>query len=224
MSAATFAAAQATDDSNLCDIVTMQFDNDEMGGTDRHYTGGLRLACVTSPPRWLRDVIPSTQGSGTFTRSRATYAIGQSAFTPDDLSRRELIEDDQPYAGWLYLGFGLEREVVPKPDHPRYLENLELQLGVVGPLSGVEELQSAFHDLTDATDPQGWGNQLDNEPGVNLFYRRQWTGAFEVNITPYDGFPDLFFDVTPRVWPGSWQYPHLWRRRADIPSRQLSTR
>ncbi len=197
MSAAMLAAAQATDDSNLCDIVTMQFDNDEMGGTDRHYTGGLRLACVTSPQRWLRDVIPSTQGSGTFIRSRATYAIGQSAFTPDNLSRRELIEDDQPYAGWLYLGFGLEREVIPRSDHPRYLENLELQLGVVGPLSGVEDLQSALHDLTGATDPQGWGNQLDNEPGVNLFYSRQWTGASEVNITPYDGFPDLFFDVTP---------------------------
>ena len=199
MSAETSAAAQADDDSGLCDIVTMQFDNDELGGTDRHYTGGLRLACVTAPPRWLQDALSSTPNRNAAGRSRATYALGQSAFTPDDLSRRELIEDDQPYAGWLYLGFGLERDVVHKSDSPRYLESVELQLGIVGPLSGVEELQSALHDLTDATDPQGWGNQLDHEPGVNLFYNRQWTGALEVNLAPHEGFPNLFFDVTPEL-------------------------
>ncbi|MGI9488960.1 MAG: lipid A deacylase LpxR family protein [Geminicoccaceae bacterium] len=199
MSTATFAAAEAADGSGLCDVVSLQLDNDAVAGTDRHYTGGLRLACVTSEPRWLRDVIPATPDSSALTRSRATYSIGQSAFTPDDLAERELIEDDHPYAGWLYLGLGLEREVVPRSAHPRYLESLELQLGVVGPLSGVEELQSAIHDLTNATDPQGWGNQLDNEPGINLFYGRQWTGAFDVDLTPHDRLPDLFFDVTPEL-------------------------
>ena len=198
-SAETIAAPNVADGSGPCDVVTMQHDNDEMGGTDRHYTGGLRLACVTSAPRWLQKVAPASPGRGIFTRNRATYSIGQSAFTPDDISRRELIEDDQPYAGWLYLGFGIERDVVYKSDRPRYLESLELQFGVVGPWSGVEELQSFLHDLSNATDPQGWGNQLDNEPGINLFYSRQWTGAAEVEITPFNRFPALFFDVTPEL-------------------------
>lgn len=197
-SSETLAAARAVDDADFCDVVTLHLDNDEMGGTDRHYTGGLRMACVTSPPRWLQGVWPESH-SDTLTRDRATFSIGQSAFTPDNLSRREPIDDDQPYAGWLYLGFGLERDVVFRSDRPRYLESLELQLGVVGPWSGVEQLQSALHDLTNATDPQGWGNQLDNEPGINLFYGRQWTGASEIDITPYEGFPDLFFDVTPEL-------------------------
>lgn len=196
---ATTVCAQASNESSLCDVATVQYDNDVVGGTDRHYTGGLRLACVTSPPKFMHDLILPGPSADAITRSRSTYAIGESIFTPDDLSRSEPIEDDQPYAGWLYLGFGLEREVVPKFDRPRYLDNFELQLGVIGPLSGAEQLQSLNHDLFDATDPQGWGNQLDNEPGINLFYSRQWTGAEEINLTPGNGFPELFFDVTPEL-------------------------
>ena len=200
MSTATLAAAEATGGSGLCDIVSMQLENDAVGGTDRHYTGGLRLRLRDLRAAMVAGYHPRNAGQ----RARCPAAerltqLVKAPFTPDDLAERELIEDDHPYAGWLYLGFGLEREVVPRSAHPRYLENLELQLGVVGPLSGVEELQSAIHDLTDATDPQGWGNQLDNEPGVNLFYGRQWTGAYEANITPHDRFPDLFFDITPEL-------------------------
>lgn len=185
--------------SDLCDVVTLQFDNDEMGGTDRHYTGANRLACLTSPPHLLRDLLSTVGGANALTRTRATYTLGQSAFTPDNISRSELIEDDQPYAGWLYLGLGLEREVIPKSDGPRYLENLELQLGIIGPWSGVEHVQKQSHDLTNATAPQGWGNQLDNEPGINLFYSRQWTGASEINFKPGSARPNLFADVTPEV-------------------------
>lgn len=190
--------AVAAEKSNLCDVATFQFDNDEMAGTDRHYTGGLRLACVRPPPQYLHALAPSAPDSDAITRSRATYALGVSAFTPDDLSRSEPIEDDHPYAGWLYLGLGLEREVITKSS-ARYLDNLELQLGVIGPLSGAEHVQKLSHDLTDATDPKGWGNQLDNEPGLNLFYSRQWTGFEEVYVSEENGTPDLFLDVTPEL-------------------------
>lgn len=194
-----YAGAQPADLSNICDVATVQLDNDETGGTDRHYTGGVRLACVTSPPEFLHDVILSEPDRDAIRYNRFTYAIGQSIFTPDDLSRSEPIEDDQPYAGWLYLGFGLESEVLPEADRPRYLDNFELQLGIIGPLSGAEQAQRIGHDLTDATDPKGWGNQLDNEPGINIFYSRQWTGAAEFALPSVDGYPDLFFDVSPQL-------------------------
>lgn len=196
---ATVTYAQSNDESGLCDIATVQIDNDETGGTDRHYTGGVRVACVTSPPQLVRDLILREPSDRSIHHSRATYAVGQSVFTPDDIRRSEPNENDQPYAGWLYLGFNLEREIVPKSDSLRYLDNIELQLGVIGPLSGAEQVQRIGHDLTNATDPQGWDNQLDNEPGINLFYSRQWTGAKEIDLTPDTGFPGLFFDVTPKL-------------------------
>ena len=191
--------AQSLDALDLCDVATVQVDNDEMGGTDRHYTAGIRVACVTSPPWFVRDLIESEPSPSAINHNRMTYAIGQSIFTPDNLARSEPIGDDQPYAGWLYLGFGLESDVIHKSDRLRYLDTFELQLGVIGPLSGAEQVQRIGHDLTGATDPKGWGNQLDNEPGLNLFYSRQWTGAQEFSITSAVGIPDLFFDLTPQL-------------------------
>lgn len=173
----SIAYAQPTAPSSFCEAATVQIDNDEMGGTDRHYTGGVRIACVTLPPQYVRDLILSEPDPGAITHNRMTYAIGQSLFTPDDISQSDSIDDDQPYAGWLYLGFGVESEVIPKTDHLRYLDNIELQLGVIGPLSGAEQVQRIGHDLTNATDPRGWGNQLDNEPGINFFYSRQLDGC-----------------------------------------------
>jgi len=195
----TIAGAKMLDGSNLCDVVTVQVENDAFGGTDRHYTGGVRLACTRRPPAFLRGPNFLATQFDAVTETRSTYSIGQSVFTPDDLSLSEPIEDDHPYAGWLYFGFGLEREVVPISDRPRYLDNVELQLGVVGPLAGAEQAQTIGHDLLDATDPQGWGNQLDNEPGLNLFYSRQWTGIKETRLKPFNSLPEMSFDVTPKL-------------------------
>ena len=195
----TVVDARSGSDSNLCNIVSAQFDNDEMGGSDRHYTSGFRLACTRSPPSFLNDIITSNRDPGAITNSWSTYSIGLNMFTPDDLSRSEPIDDDQPYAGWLHFGFGLERETIPRNDRLRFLDTFELQLGVIGPLSGAEHVQRLGHDLTNATDPKGWGNQLNNEPGINLFYSRQWTGAKEFNFPARKHLPQLFLDVTPQV-------------------------
>ena len=191
--------AQSNGEEEICDIVSAQFDNDEMGGTDRHYTSGFRLACTTSPPAFLNEFATSRSETGAITNSWSTYSVGLNIFTPDDLSERELIENDQPYAGWLYFGFGLDKETIPRGDHPRFLDTFELQLGVIGPLSGAEHVQRFGHDLTNATDPQGWSNQLDNEPGINLFYSRQWTGAKEFSLPAGEYFPKLYLDVTPQL-------------------------
>ena len=195
----TMASAQANDEASLCDVVSFQIDNDEVGGTDRHYTGGLRLACARTSSNFLHNLLPPKPEADAIARDRSTYALGQSMFTPEDLEESELIEDDQPYAGWLYLGFGLERDVVPKSDSPRYLDSVELQLGVVGPLSGAELLQTSTHDWLNVTEPQGWDNQLENEPGINLFYSREWTGLKEVSLTSGGYLPRLSLDVTPEI-------------------------
>lgn len=193
------AYAEASEDNGPCDIVALQLENDAPAETDRNYTGGIRLACVTSPPQWLDnlDLMPVSEGGEASTR--LTYSIGQSIYTPDDLDLAQPIDDDHPYAGWLYLGFGLESEGLSADRSYRHLDTLELQIGIVGPWSGAEQVQTEGHALLDATDPQGWGNQLDNEPGLNLFYSRQWTGAVRADLAISESLPGLAFDVTPRL-------------------------
>jgi hypothetical protein len=85
-------------------------------------------------------------------------------FTPADPVPTALIEDDRPYAGWLYLGFGYHARSRLRMD------SLELNLGVVGPSSLAEEAQNFIHDLRGFDRFNGWDNQLSDEPGVQLIY------------------------------------------------------
>jgi hypothetical protein len=55
---------------------------------------------------------------------------------------------------------------------------VELDLGVVGPASGAEQVQDYVHEVLDEGEPQGWDNQLDNEPGVVLRVARSAREAF----------------------------------------------
>ena len=103
----------------------------------------------------------------------------------------------------------------------RYLDHLELQLGVIGPLAGAEHLQDASHELFDASEPKGWGNQLDNEPGLNLFYSREWTGAGDFRIAGRDGASDLLLDISPELGFALGNVHILRRRRSQLSTRPL---
>jgi lipid A 3-O-deacylase len=170
---------------------SLLIENDALYDADRDYTNGLRLAWqssenVPSWVRWVGDQLPFVPiGS----RRRYGLAAGQSIFTPEDRSRRDVIPDDRPYAGWLYGAVSLTA------DTGRTLDNYELQLGVVGPKAQGEWLQENVHRALGSHVSQGWHNQLDNEFGAVLFYERRWRGLLEaspntlgVDITPHAGF------------------------------------
>ena len=54
------------------------------------------------------------------------------------------------------------------------LENLELDLGVVGPAAFGREVQNHYHQLIGANTAQGWDSQIRDEPGLMLTYEREW--------------------------------------------------
>jgi hypothetical protein len=197
-SAALAQPAAEEEPFHWCETFTFQLENDVIANTDRNYTNGFRLACATSPSDGARRLISSLPGVDRPGRNRFTYALGQSMFTPEDIEEAEPILDDQPYAGWLYLGLGLESEVRVPDFNTRWLDKLELQLGVVGPESGAEDVQRFVHDAIGSDDPRGWDNQLDTEPGVNLFYNRIWGSYLTVPFS-YVGLPDVFLDASPQV-------------------------
>lgn len=173
-------------------VYSISFENDVFANTDRGYTNGVRFSYMTDEervPGWVEryaNQMPFFSSDG---KKRASFAFGQSMFTPRDITRRELIVDDRPYAGWLYGTVGLIS------DNDRRLDNLQLMVGIVGPLSGAEQTQEFVHDNILGDDPSGWDNQLENEPGVTLFYERSWRNLYEispfgygVDFTPHAGF------------------------------------
>ncbi len=166
-------------------------ENDRMVNTDRHYTHGTRLSWLSSAddvPDWARDVAGHVPLFAKKRSLRIGYGLGQSIFTPEDTSSRALIPTDRPYAGWLYVSFSLVA------DTGRRLDSFELDLGIVGPAALGQDVQNNFHDLIGVGRSNGWGHQLDNEPGLVLYYERKWRKLKEfsayglgVDVTPHLG-------------------------------------
>ncbi len=166
------------------------WENDVVADTDRHYTNGVRFAYLTSENAVPEKVQSLANKFPFFSRrgeKRASFAFGQSMFTPRDITVSQLIQDDRPYAGWLYGSVGL------LSDRDDRLDNLQLSVGVVGPWAFTKETQKFIHDLIDSDDPKGWHNQLENEPGFILTYERKWKGLYE--FSPFGWGMDL----TPRI-------------------------
>ena len=191
-----WAAPGHADDSGY--VISIQFENDFFGGgTDRHFSHGTRIECLTNPIQWIRDAadkLPwfrserARSNPNEELKARASFSIGQNMYTPEDTAAPELITKDRPYAGWLYMGFGL----VANQGNKRY-DKLELELGMVGPDSFAEDVQTFWHSLLGLQVPQGWDNQLKNEPGAVLYYE-QTRRLERQNV----GF-GLSFDVLPHL-------------------------
>ncbi len=105
---------------------------------------------------------------------RLGYTIGQSIYTPDNLRAEEMIMDDRPYAGWLYLGLVLQREGVTWKHGIPALDTFQFHTGIIGPESLAEMFQHWWHDSTGFIIPRGWDNHLKTEPGFVFKHLRQW--------------------------------------------------
>jgi lipid A 3-O-deacylase len=175
------------DDKGIFNAV---IENDIFADSDSDYTNGIRFAWISSEenmPRWTQKIagaLPLASGGN----KRISIAAGQSMFAPEDLSRRDLVVGDQPYAGWLYGSVGMVS------DTGKTLDHVMLTLGVVGPLSLAEPTQKFVHRVVDSPQPNGWDNQLKNEPGIMLTYERKWRSIYEIStfglsadITPHAG-------------------------------------
>ena len=157
---------------------TVRFENDLFAETDQYYTNGIKLSWISPDltrfrdskqlPDWGKKIIrhlPYSQVEGL--QRNIAFSIGQKMFTPVDIQRRDLINDDRPYGGWLYGAAAFHNK-----DY-RHLDTFEIQAGIIGPLSFAEEVQDLVHELRGIDKTNGWDNQLKNEPGLALFYEHK---------------------------------------------------
>ncbi len=186
-------AAHASDPSFKTEddkgILTLVYENDIFASTDRGYTNGVRagwLSSEASAPLWVKWSADHFLPLAPDGDKRLSASLGQSMFTPSDLSRRDLIRGDRPYAGWLYGSVGVVS------DTGKTLDNVMLTVGIVGPYSYAKQTQKFVHkNITDSPDPKGWRNQLKTEPGIILTYERKWRSLYQFSTL------DIEVDATP---------------------------
>jgi len=154
--------------------LTFTLDNDVFTGSDNNYTNGLGVTWVSPDvstyeddrfvSKWSRfwSFLPFVGDEGYTTY--AAWTLAQEMHTPDDITNPNPPEDDEPYAGVLYV----DSLLYAKKD--RWMHVWELKLGVVGPDSQAGNTQKDFHNLIGGDEPMGWDAQLPNEPVINIGY------------------------------------------------------
>jgi len=183
LSAAAEGSLEAADTSTF----TFIFENDLFGDTDAQYTNGIQVSWLSEDLENYRDAwrIPAKllalADDLPFINEpdrvhNVGVSVGQQIFTPADTTRRELIADDRPYAGWLYGGLSFISKTSSRMD------SMEIQAGVIGPWSLAESAQNFVHDIRDLPSAEGWNNQLENEPGIMLIYERRNRWAWNLGI------------------------------------------
>jgi hypothetical protein len=173
--------------------LALNAENDGPLDKDRHYTAGTHLtywSADNAMPRWLHRFSEWLPAAGVRPAAhKVGLEIGQEIFTPVNLTTTEVVVDDRPYAGWLYLGTSLRRRGPGLGDCPA-MESIRLDLGIVGPSSLARQAQSIAHD----DDPRGWDNQLDDEFGFALRYEQRYlfaarsTGGWGADFIPATHF------------------------------------
>lgn len=151
--------------------------------TDQYYTQGIRVENLYSSRESSADFLPGIPNEGLCLacgddrgdgrRQRAVntgWAIGQNIYTPAIITIAAPQPYDRPWAGMLYVSriarftfydpqSGIERQ-----------DRIELSLGMVGSASLAGPIQILWHDWFNFDDPNGWDNQLRDEPIVQGRY------------------------------------------------------
>lgn len=161
-----------------CNTFTFSLENDAFGISDKYYTSGIELT-------WLSSVQEeSEEETGTFMQGISllkglpffnkpdsinllSISLGQKIFTPDDTEGSELIKNDRPYAGIAYLSIGFCNK------NKIRMDSFKIDVGIVGPHSYAEQSQNIVHKWFDFSMPEGWENQIKDEPVLNLVYDRR---------------------------------------------------
>jgi len=187
LSSLSYAGETTEEDSWDLYQFKIYFENDMFGNfTDAQYSSGEKFNLtyhVNNPENVLYDFLSS---DGSDEEIFLTFNLANQIYTPIDLTQTELIEDDRPYAGWTYVEAGMHKST------NKTMNSLSLKIGMVGPASGSEEIQTGIHKLVNAGLPMGWDNQLSNELGVNLsyIYKQRYVpkpifGWLESAVIPY---------------------------------------
>lgn len=149
-------------------------ENDMLSRTDRYYTNGIKFGgglpydvlhdllgdMLEGPAAGVLDRLAPREGG----EIKVGMFAGQNLYTPKSIKVSAPQPNDRPWAAWLYVGGVAQRAKGNR------LDSVELDVGMVGPAALGREVQSNWHHLIGSPQPQGWQNQIPNEPGFLVSY------------------------------------------------------
>lgn len=147
--------------------VSLGIENDSFTGDDDGYSSGVGVVVAKGPFRSFAGNVPGPIAAvagalgidADDARQRArTYDLAQTLQTPEDITIAAPQPEELPWAASLLAGVTLYAF------DERTSDRFRIAAGVVGPLALGEESQKAVHDAIDSDEPEGWDNQLENEP------------------------------------------------------------
>ena len=171
----------------------IQWDNDKVVDTDRHYTNGMRLAYSFDRPTGQWDTSGRALAGYTWftdqSALRVGWAVGQDIYTPENVDAYIPDPLDRPYAGWSYIGLTVQNETAHAQD------TMELDVGVIGPAAHAGQVQNGFHRLINVSVSRGWRSQIHNELALlaTRTYKRR------MDLVPVYGVDGLTTDVIPHA-------------------------
>ena len=182
---------------------TARLENDLFTGTDQNYTNGvaftlishdipgrLRPECFPAPIRLHAQLIQFmnpgfwADADNSADTQNVVVRFGQSMYTPEDYTRTDLIPNDRPYAGLLYMGLAWNRRKHEPESNREMLDTREITLGVIGPWSLAEQSQDLVHRVRGIERFRGWDNQLRNEPAFQMAMERKFKAYTEGAVRP----------------------------------------
>lgn len=152
-------------------VLNLLVENDVFANTDRHYTSGVMLNYVSGideGPERLRRMGIRFPGIEPDDRMHVAVSLGHEIYTPTDIETPELLKEDRPYAGHVYLAAGFTTE------NPDEIETWRLSLGLVGPGARAEVIQNNLHREIGSPEALGWDYQLKNEFVLSAAYEKKW--------------------------------------------------
>lgn len=154
---------------------SLRIENDGLAsGDDDHFTSGVELNWSFAPAddHWTQRIAGTLPDSLIGHADRVAYRLTHQIYTPEELRESALIEHDRPYVGLMFGGISFYEDVAR--GNWRQATDLHLDVGMIGPSSQADRIQREAHRFTESDRPDGWDNQLGDEPVLNATFRRQW--------------------------------------------------
>ncbi len=162
-------------------FLRIRWANDIVYQTDYYFTNGLEVAWFSN--RLHNDFWSKLHfGYSSDEQRLISFSLKQDIFTPRNVNARDIQYADRPYASYLLLAN--EQTVINTLQ--RYKRRTVLQAGVIGSLSGGEQVQNGIHELLPASKPVGgWQYQLATDValsyGLHLEKAAFWSKYFRIN-------------------------------------------
>jgi lipid A 3-O-deacylase len=162
-------------------ILKVNFENDliSYANTDRYFTNGI---CFDLQAPWIgrsafqKLMIPYRH------KAFVTYNLSMvtDMYTPTDTRVEPTLNNDRPYASYLYFGFRKSTA-----DQLRQFKiTTELDLGYIGPYSPGSYMQTLVHKAFPTNDiPLGWETQINTDVIINYSLLAQKALVANKNFT-----------------------------------------